>query len=124
MKIVVAIFIFIHGFAHIVGFLAYWKILKNPDMPYKTTIIFDKVNVGDVGMRILGVIWLLTAVAFAYVGYGVLTQMPLWLSYAWIVTAISMALCISGWPETKFGVIANVLISLFLVLEKNLHWLQ
>ncbi len=38
MNIALAVFLFIHGFAHIVGFLVYWKLMKDKEVTYKTTI--------------------------------------------------------------------------------------
>lgn len=123
MKIVLAVYIFIHGFAHLVGFLSYWKLLKDPNMPFKTTLFMDRIDVGNTGIKIVGLIWLLVAMAYAYVGIILLKQYISWYFYAWIVTIVSLVLCVSGYPDTKYGILANVILIVFLVLNGFFHWL-
>ena len=69
MKIFLAIFLFVHGFAHLVGFMIPWKIAKLEEMPYSTSIFFNKINLGHVGIRIVGILWLVAALAYFYSFY-------------------------------------------------------
>jgi hypothetical protein len=66
MRIIFSIFLFLHGIAHLVGFLVPWQIVKMDDMPYKTTLFLDKINIGDISIRIIGIIWLLIALAHLF----------------------------------------------------------
>ena len=72
MHIIFGIFLIAHGVAHLVGFVTYWKIASFEEMPYKTTLLADRVDVGDVGIRIVGVLWLLIGLAFAVLGVGLI----------------------------------------------------
>lgn len=124
MKIVFAIFLFIHGFAHIITFLVHWKLLKNSNVQYKTTIFPGSFNIGTGGMRIAGLIFLLTGLLFGYLGFELLAGMHLFWSYIWRAAIISLVLCIISWPETKFGVIANGILIAFLMFNDIYHWIQ
>jgi len=76
MHIILGIFLFTHGVAHLVGFITYWKIASIEDMPYQTTLLSSLLDVGEVGIRIVGILWLLTGLAFAVVGVGIITLLP------------------------------------------------
>lgn len=46
MRFVLAMFLFVHGFAHTVGFVVPWRIAKFDEAPYKTTVLIVFVLVG------------------------------------------------------------------------------
>jgi hypothetical protein len=123
MNTAVAIFLFIHGFAHVVGFLVYWRILKDKDVEYKTTIFPGDINVGDVGIRFIGLIYLLIAIALGYLGYDLLTDAIVFQEYIWPITVMSTVLTVFGWPDTKFGLLANGILIAFLWLNSQFGWL-
>lgn len=54
MHILLALILFGHGFAHLPGFITYWKLAEIKEMPYKTTILAGNINVGDLGIRVFG----------------------------------------------------------------------
>jgi hypothetical protein len=76
MHIILGIFLITHGVADLVGFITYWKIASIEDMPYKTTLLSGLLDVGEVGIRIVGILWLLAGLAFAMVGVGIITLLP------------------------------------------------
>ena len=124
MRIIFAIYLFVHGFAHLVGFVVPWRIAKLEEAPYKTTILADYINVGDIGIRIIGIFWLLAAIAFFYVGIGIITQVSYWKLLTIIVTMFSFVLCFIGWPDARIGVFANLLILVFLLINSRFGWLS
>jgi hypothetical protein len=44
MQIVLAVFLFAHGFVHLVGFVVPWRIANLKEMPYKTTVHFYRAE--------------------------------------------------------------------------------
>ena len=72
MRIVVAVLLIIHGVAHLPGFVVPWRLAAPKEMPYKTTLFAGLVNAGDVGIRVVGILWLVAAIALAACGVGVL----------------------------------------------------
>jgi hypothetical protein len=123
MKIALGIFLLLHGVAHLVGFVVPWRLMRNAEMPYKTTLLAGHWDVGDVGIRVNGVLWLVTALAFALAGMGVMRQAQWWETVTLSVSLASLAMCVVSWPEARIGVFVNVAILLFLLLNRKLNWL-
>lgn len=53
MRFFVALILFGHGFAHLVGFVVPWRMTTLPQMPYKTTVLADAIDVGNAGIRVV-----------------------------------------------------------------------
>lgn len=123
IKTIAAIFLFIHGFAHTVGFFVQWKIIKSNDIPYSTKLFFGKLDTGNSGIRIIGLIWLFIAFAYVFAGYGILTSKDWWITATIIITAFSLIFCIVSLPITKMGVVANIIILVFIILNQRFKWI-
>lgn len=123
MHIAVGIYMFVHGFAHIVGFLVSWKLVEDKDSPYKTTILDGKLDMGDTGIRILGILWLLLGMAFFLMTYAVIAETSWWRTATFYVTYISLFLSILNLPDTKYGLMANILLLLFLWIAPSMGWI-
>ncbi len=115
---------FVHGFAHIVGFLVSWKIINDKDSPYKTTILGGNMDLGHTGIRIMGIFWLLTGIGYFLMTYGVISNADWWKSYTFLVTYFSLFISVLALPDTKYGIMANVLLLLFLWFAPSLGWIQ
>ena len=123
MHIALAVILFGHGFAHLVGFVVPWRIATLKEMPYKTTVLADSVNVGDLGIRVMGILWLIAALALAVSSIGVLARLSWWLPVTVVVAVFSFFLCIIGWPDSRIGVFINVAIVAFLLVGRQMGWL-
>ena len=124
MKIILAVFILVHGFAHLVGFVVPWQISKIDEMPYKTTILGGVMDVGDIGIRIFGIFWLLFVLAFFTASGLLLLKVSFWDIYTIIISILSLLLCIIGWPDSKIGVFVNIFIIAFIVMAGKTGWLS
>lgn len=124
MHIILAVILFGHGFAHLVGFVVPWRIATLKEMPYKTTVLADSISVGDIGIRVVGIAWLIAALAFGVSGIGVLAQVPWWLPLTVILAVFSFFLCIIGWPDSRIGVFINMAIVVFLLVGRQMGWLS
>lgn len=120
MHIVAGLIMLAHGVAHVVGFLGPWRI--GGKVPYQTTILAGHVDVGDVGAKAIGVLWLLTAVAFGVVALEAVLRARWWPQSAVAVALFSVALCIVGWPEARIGVAINIAIVLAIVIGQLGGW--
>jgi hypothetical protein len=112
----------VHGFAHLVGFVVPWRIMKMDEMPYKTTLLSEKLDIGHTGIRLVGILWLIAAVAFMGVGAGMLTHWEGWVDATLIIAGFSTLLCIMGWPQARIGLFINLVIIVLLVLSKKFGW--
>jgi hypothetical protein len=116
MRLILGIFMLLHGFAHLPGFTVAWRLTDRPEMPYKTTVLGSAVNLGDVGIRIIGVMWLLGAIAFGVSGISLITRQPWWHQLALATAASSLVLTIIGWPDSRIGILVNLIIIAALIL--------
>src|SRR5829696_5581074 len=101
MRIALAILMALHGVAHLVGFSGAWS-LAPEGVPYKTTVLAGHVDLGDVGIRAVGLLWLAAAAAFLFAG----------------LAAVSLRLSATEWPEARIGVAINALIITALIAAR------
>ena len=115
MRYVLAAFLAAHGIAHLVGFVVPWRLMTAADLPYKTTIFAGRVDLGADGIRMIGLLWLATAVAFLAAS----VTWALDLRSAFVLLAVAVAastmLCVVDWPEARIGLLVNVAILAALV---------
>ena len=110
MQYVVAFLLVLHGIAHLVGFLVSWRLANLEEMPYATKLLAGRWDVGDYGIRVVGVLWLLAALCFVASGIAAGMAYPGWLPFVMITTVYSLVLCLLGWPEAKIGIYVNLAI--------------
>jgi hypothetical protein len=114
MNIAAAVLLLLHGFAHLVGFVGTWRL--SPTVPYKSTVLNGWFDLGDSGARVFGLLWLLTALAFAITAVGAFARASWWMPLALAVTAFSSVLCVLAWPEARMGLLLNVVLLVLLSL--------
>jgi hypothetical protein len=103
MRIALSILLLLHGIAHLPGFLVSWRLMKAETVPYGTTIVGGALDVGDGGIRFVGVLWLLVAAACVVAGVAGLRGTTGWPTLALSAVTFSFLLCIIGWPAARLG---------------------
>jgi hypothetical protein len=123
MRYVLAVLLLAHGFAHMVGFVVPWRLVTLEEMPYKTTLLGGRLDVGHAGARAVGILWLLLGgVVFTLGGTLALTGV---LSGTILLASVvlSSVLCVLGWPDSKLGLVANAVILALYGLSLQRGWL-
>jgi hypothetical protein len=121
MRFVLAVLLVAHGVAHLVGFVSSWKLATLAGLPYKTTVFSGHVDVGHAGIRVMGVLWLLAALAFQVAAFAVSTETGWAVRFTIAAVIASLILCVVGWPDARIGVAVNVGLVLLLVIGARLH---
>ena len=109
MRIAFAVFLVLHGVAHLVGFLTPFGLgpARAPGQPPppRPDVLFDgRLLVGDLAARTLGIAWLALALAFGAVAVGLLRN-ERWWPAALVCTVLgSMAMSVAFWPAARIGV--------------------
>lgn len=103
MRIALSLLLLLHGIAHLPGFLVSWRLMKAESMSYGTSIVGGALDVGDTGIRLVGVLWLLVAAACVVAGVAGLRGTPGWPTLALTAVTFSFLLCIIGWPAARIG---------------------
>lgn len=115
MSTAIAVVLVLHGIAHLVGFAVPWRLTKGSQQAYKTTIIGGR-DVGPMGIRFIGIFYLALAVAFVAMAYGAFADASWWPQYTLFISGLSLFLCIVNWPDTKIGLVLNIIIIAYLVI--------
>jgi hypothetical protein len=90
---------FVHGLIHLMGLAAYWKLAEIDNLPYKTTLLDGRWDVGESGIRVFGVLWQVAMAASA---------------------VLSLALTILDWKVAYAGVVVNIVILALLIVAPRL----
>ncbi|MEX2177224.1 MAG: hypothetical protein WD801_00845 [Gemmatimonadaceae bacterium] len=115
MRMLLGLLLGAHAIAHLPGFLYSWRWMSEPGGQYRTTILGGRVNVGAVGIRVVGVFWLLAAVAVGVAAVHMFRLTQNAVTLTWIAVTLSSIMTIVGWPGTKTGVVLNAVIIASLV---------
>ena len=111
----IAIFLLLHGLAHLVGFVGPWG-LSNSVQP-QSSLLAGRISIGMIAMRTLGIFWLGGALAFTVAAVGVLRHAPWWPAFTFGAAIGSLLLCILSIPESKVGIPINVAIIVTMLLS-------
>jgi hypothetical protein len=123
MKIAFSVLLLIHAFAHLVGFVVPWGLVQLEDMPYRTTLLAGRLDVGHGGIRAMGILWLLSAIAFVGSAATLLVETEWWSQLLFWAVVFSFVLCLLGWPDSRFGLVINLLVLVLLLIGTRSGWL-
>ena len=123
MRTAIALLMALHGIAHLPGFLNSWELVQMEEIPYHTTVLSGRVDVGDAGMRALGVMWLAMAAVFVASAAGALAHGTWWIPWAASAAMMSLVLSAVEWPDARIGVAVNTAILAALVAGTQFGWL-
>ncbi|HEX5823186.1 MAG TPA: hypothetical protein VFY18_01895 [Candidatus Limnocylindrales bacterium] len=102
-----ALFLAAHGIAHVLGFAGLWRLGEFKDVPYTTQILNGALDVGDAGIRVVGLLWLVAAVGFLWVTVALWRGSTRPVAF---VTIYSLAVCVVGLPAAIIGIGIDVAI--------------
>jgi len=123
IRIFVAILLIVHGLVHLLGFVVPWRLATVESLAYKTTLLSGNLDVGEAGIRVIGLLWLLAAIGFVVAGIAAFALHPWWRAVTLGVTLLSLVLCILDWPDTQLGVLINLVILGYLFFGGRMGWL-
>jgi hypothetical protein len=108
--LVPALLLLAHGVAHLVGFFSAFRLSPAGKMSHVTTVFDGRIEVGERGIRAIGLLWLVVAAAFAAVAMLLVLRVAWWPELSLVVALASLALCITGWPRAKIGVFVDLVV--------------
>lgn len=114
MRIALAFFLVLHGIAHLPGLAVSWRLMKSPELPYSTRVL--GLDVGDGGMRVMGLLWLLAAAGFWASAAAAGTGRPGWAPALLATAAASLLLCAVNLPAARIGLAVDAAILLLVPL--------
>ena len=114
LTIILSLFVAVHGLIHLMGFVAYWPLREVSELPYKTSLLSDKLELGAAGMRLFGLLWLLAAIGFVIAALAMVFGWSWWAPLMLVAALFSLLLCILDWGVAFRGAIINIAILLLL----------
>jgi len=76
MYILFAVFLLLHGFAHLVGFVGPWGLSSSVQL--QSTLLAGRISIGMMELRAIGIFWLGGALAFTAAAVGIMRHAPWW----------------------------------------------
>lgn len=116
MQIAFAVFLFIHAFAHGVGFLSQTLLVGGDDAPGAPAFLLSNLESGHWVLRLLGVVWLVVGVAFVAAGVGVLQDADWTMSVLIPAVVVSTVMSLMWMKDAPFGLVANGIIIIVLLV--------
>ncbi len=114
LQIILAAVAGIHGLIHLMGFVAYWPLAKIAELPYKTNLLGGRLELGEGGMRLYSVLWLLSALGFVIAAIALAARWSFWAPLMLAAALLSIVLCIPDWGAAFRGAWIDVAFLLIL----------
>ncbi len=111
----------IHALIHLMGFVAYFPLAEMAELPYRTTLLGGRWDIGPTGMRIYSVLWLAVTAGMLAGAVGLVLGQDWWLPLLSIVAFLSLVVCVLDWSNAFRGAIISLVILLFLLPAWGLH---
>jgi hypothetical protein len=78
LHVLIGVFFVLHGLVHLLWFVVPWRITTVDGLPYATTILAGRLDVGRAGIRIVGLLWLAATVLWLAAGLALVFAAPWW----------------------------------------------
>lgn len=118
--VVTAVLVILHGLVHLMGTAAYLKLAQVPQIPYKTTVLGGRLDLGAVGTAVYGVLWGVAALGLAAAGIGFLAGSDWARALLLGMTLLSLALTVLDWKVAFAGAVIDIVILLVLLVGPRL----
>jgi hypothetical protein len=120
MFIIAMIVLTLHGLIHLLGTASYLKLAEVQGLPYKTTVLGGRWDLGATGMTVYGALWAVAAIGFVLAALAFWFGWAGWQSALLGVTLFSLLLTALDWNVAFAGVIINLAILALLGLGPRL----
>jgi hypothetical protein len=111
----------LHGLVHVMGFVAYWPLAEVTALPYKTSLLNGRWDIGVTGMRLFSLLWLLAGLLFAGAAAGLLLSQAWAWPVLWAAALLSLAICLLDYGPAWRGALLSGLILLGLIALQGLR---
>jgi hypothetical protein len=86
------------------------------DLPYKTAVFSARLDVGDAGIRVVGALWLIVALAFMVGAIASITGTSWADRFVFAAVVMSMLLCATAWPDARLGLVVDLGVAFVLAI--------
>jgi len=111
LNIIFIIFITIHGFIHLMGFMKAFDLAKLSQLT------------GNISKPV-GLVWLAACTFFLFSSGLFIAKKEWWWLFAFIAVILSQILIITSWQDAKFGTIPNIIVLLAVIVSFSIWQFQ
>lgn len=104
----VAGFLALHGLVHLLGTAVYLELAEVPEFAYATTVLGGRVNLGETGIRVFGVLWAVAAAGFVASAVALVAEWRQWRTLLVAVTLLSLVLTVLDYGNAYAGIVVNL----------------
>lgn len=115
-----ALVLALHGLVHLMGTAVYMKLGTLEGLPYKTTLLDGRWDLGEGGIRVVGAVWAVAAAAFVAAAVGWVGGWDAWRPVLLGATLLSLLLTTLDATRAPVGIAVNLAILLLLWLAPQL----
>jgi hypothetical protein len=116
LTIIASIVLVLHSLIHLMGTASYMKLIVIQQLPYKTTVLGGRWDLGPRGTTVYGALWAVAAIGFIVAALALLGGWIWWQPVLLGVTLLSLVLTALDWGVAYAGVIVNIAILAILIL--------
>ncbi|HET7230942.1 MAG TPA: hypothetical protein VFJ16_13110 [Longimicrobium sp.] len=110
LMIAAAVVLGFHGLIHLMGTVAYCRLGEIDGLPYRTTLLGGRLDVGDGGMMVVGLLWAVAAAGLVTAAAGWLAGWNAWTAVLIPATLLSLVLTALDWSMAFRGTMVDVAI--------------
>ena len=110
LMIAAAVVLGFHGLIHLMGTMAYCRLGEIEGLPYRTSLLGGRVDVGDGGMMVVGLLWAVAAAGLVAAAVGWLAGWHAWQTVLVPATLLSLVLTALDWSMAFRGTLVDVAI--------------
>jgi hypothetical protein len=110
MRLAIALLVFVHAIAHALQFADAFRLIPSGGIPHKTTLLDGRLDVGNDGIRLMGMLWFTLAIAFTVGAAGMALGTTWWVNLAGVGAMISLVMTLLEGPRAQIGLWLNVVI--------------
>ncbi|MGY2896394.1 hypothetical protein [Deinococcus sp. UYEF24] len=109
----------LHGLIHLLGFFSYLRLATVPTLPYTTSVLGGRLELGSAGMNIFGLAWGVAALGFVLAAAAYLLGRAWWRPALLSVTLLSLLITVLDYGPAKAGIVINVTILALLLIPRS-----
>jgi hypothetical protein len=106
--VIAALILVLHGAIHLMGTAVYLKLGQIQGLAYKTTVLDGRVDLGESGIRVFGVLWMVAAIAFGVAALALVLGWETWRPILLAATLVSLLVAALDWEVAFTGAIVDL----------------
>ena len=106
--VIAALILALHGAIHLMGTVAYLRLGAIEGLPYKTTVLGGRIDLGERGIGAFGALWSVAALAFVVAAAAILLGWEVWGPVLLAAAIMSLLLAVLDWEVAFIGALVDI----------------